>query len=143
PALPRKRGRIYRFTLPRLRGRVGWGLRAFHRQPPRAEQSADRWCVLHTSLVPQRIEAAGDFERRPLADITLERFAVIPNLLDDPVDPILGQSELLAEISLSAEQPFYFRILGFHLLFEIFLTDVEFFGIEHCKVHPFDDVEPL
>src|SRR5262249_16659324 len=92
--------------------------RPYHRSPP-ARKSADRRCVLHASLGPERIEAASDLERRALPDIALEYFAIVADQLDDAIDPILGQSELLAEISFRAEHPLYFRIIGFHLLIKV------------------------
>src|SRR5579884_3058953 len=110
---------------------------------PPVRKSADRRRVLDPSLGPKRIQAACDLERRALPDIAVEDFAIIADQLDDAVDPVLGQSELLAEISLSPKQTFYFRILGFHLLFNIFLIDVQLLGIKHREMHPFDDVEPL
>jgi len=57
---------------------------------------ADRRSVLQAALGPQRILAAGDLERRALADIALEHLAVVTDLLDDRVDPLLVDAERLA-----------------------------------------------
>src|SRR5438270_9855688 len=70
-----------------------------------------RRCVHDAALGPQRVEAAGDLERRALADVALERLAVVTDVLDDAVDPVLGQAELLAERVLHAEQAADFRVV--------------------------------
>src|SRR4051795_8813504 len=47
-------------------------------------RSADRDAVLQTALYPERVKAALDLERRTLADVALEDFAVVAHVLDDP-----------------------------------------------------------
>src|ERR1043166_67220 len=65
---------------------------------------ADRRGVLQAALVPQAVHAARDLERRALPDVLLEHLAVIPDVLDDAVGPVLGKTELLAVIAFGAEQ---------------------------------------
>src|SRR5215831_16674378 len=105
--------------------------------------SADRRCVLQPALGPQCVQSARDLERRALADVALEHLAVISDMLDDAIHPILGQAELLAERTLDPEQALDLRIVGLHLVVDIRLGDVELLGVDHREVHPLDDVEPL
>ena len=51
---------------------------------------ANRRSVLQTALGPQRVQPAHDFQRRALADIAFEAFAVIANMLDYAIRPIVG-----------------------------------------------------
>src|SRR5215467_4476679 len=66
--------------------------------------SAHRRRVHDAALGPQRVQAARDLERRVLSDVALEHLAVVPDMLDDAVDPVLGEAELLAERVLRPEQ---------------------------------------
>src|SRR5208282_312945 len=75
--------------------------------------SANRRPVLQTALRPQCVEAAHDLQRRALADVALETFAVIADVLDDAVRPIVGEAERFTILALAAEQPPRFRIAGF------------------------------
>src|SRR5215470_4803217 len=93
---------------PRPRQRPGrtrcgpWGCGG----PPRAAVhpaelvSPDRRRVLDATLVPQPVDAAADAEPRAAADVALEDFTIIADMLDDTHHPIFGQPELLAEIAL-------------------------------------------
>src|SRR3954463_7877916 len=105
--------------------------------------SADRRRVLEATFGPQRVEAARDLERRALPDILLEHLAVISDVLDDAISPILGQPELLAVVTFGTEQAFDVRVGGFHLLIDVRLGHAQFLGRHHRVVRPLHDVEPL
>src|SRR3954468_8905458 len=66
--------------------------------------SADRWGVLDAALVPQRIDAAGDLQRRAVADVAVEDFAVVTERLDDVIGPVVAEADALAEGAVGAEQ---------------------------------------
>ena len=70
-------------------------------------------------------------------------FAVIADLLDEAIGPILRQPQRLAEIALDAEQAARGRIIGIDLVIDILRGDARLLGVEHGEIHPFDDVEPL
>src|SRR2546426_4355569 len=57
-----------------------------------AHPSPDRRRVLEPALCPQVIEAAGDLQRRSLADVALEHFPIIAHVLDDAHRPVLGET---------------------------------------------------
>src|ERR1700730_14133886 len=110
---------------------------------PRGPRSADRRRVLNPALVPELVEPTGNPEFRAGADVTIEGFAVIADRLDDPRYPILGEAELFAEIAIGAEHALELRLVRFGHVIDVLLGNAEFFGIDHRKQHPFDDIEPL
>src|SRR5438270_3407179 len=76
---------------------------------PAALASPDRRRVLNATLGPQPVDAAADAKPRAGADIALEDFTIVADMLDDAHHPVLGQPELLAEIALSPDQPLDLR----------------------------------
>src|ERR1700709_1150037 len=106
-------------------------------------RSADRRRVLNSALVPELIEAAGNAELRTSADVAVESFAIIADRLHDPGHPILGDTELFAEIAVGAEYPLELRLVRFGHLIDILLGNPEFLGADHGKQRPFDQIEPL
>src|SRR6185312_11227527 len=89
-----------------------------------------------------RIEPARDLERRALPDIALKTLAVIADVLDDAVGPIVGQPNRLAELALDAEEPPHLGIGRFELLVDIAFGDAELFGVEHSLMGPAHQVFP-
>src|SRR6266702_331805 len=75
--------------------------------------SPDGRRILDAALVPEPVEAAADAELRSGSHIALERFAVIADELDDAHDPVLGQTELLAEGSFGSHQSLDLGLRGF------------------------------
>src|SRR5512147_1494016 len=75
--------------------------------------SADRRRVLDSALVPEVVQAAGNLQLRAGADIAVKGLAVIADGLDDPVEPVLGEAELFAEIAVGAESAFQIRLVRF------------------------------
>src|SRR5262249_6753108 len=73
----------------------------------------DGWGVLQAALGPQPVEPALDLEQRAHADIALVAFAVVPDLLDDVVDPLLVDSQRLAHPGGNAEDALDCRIVAF------------------------------
>ena len=57
--------------------------------------------------------------------------------------PILGQTELLAEVAFDAEQTLDLGIVGLQHVVDVLLGDAELFGVQHREVDPLHDVEPL
>src|SRR5215471_8348543 len=104
---------------------------------------ANRRTVLQPALGPQRIEAADDLQGRALTEIALEGLAVIADILDDPIRPIVGEAHPFAILALNAEQAPRLRIVRFQFLVDVGFVDAELFCIEHDIVRPAHDVGPL
>src|SRR5262245_36673684 len=89
------------------------------RMPPKRSPTLEYWLssspdrrrVLDAALGPQPIDAAADAELRPGAHVAFEHLAVIPDLLDDAHRPVLGQTELLAEIAFDAQETSDLRLI--------------------------------
>src|SRR5262245_61493688 len=111
--------------------------------PLRRYRSADRWRVLDSALVPEVVQATGDTELGAGADIAVEGFTVVADMLDDTHYPVLGEAELFAEIAVGTKHALEIRFVGLDHLVDILLGDAQFLGIEHGKQRPFDNVEPL
>src|SRR6516165_9622848 len=105
--------------------------------------SSDRRRVLDAALGPEPVDAAADAELRACSHIALEYFAVIADLLDDAHHPVLGQTELLAEIALDAQQAPDLGLIRFECFVDGLGGYAELLGIEYGVERPFDDVEPL
>src|SRR5690349_12154225 len=69
-----------------------------------SDDSADRQCVHLAALAPQRIDAALELQCRALTDVALVDVAVVPDLLDDVVEPLLAQPQRLAVARIDAQQ---------------------------------------
>src|ERR1700684_1097022 len=89
--------------------------RPFRQETHCFSASPDRRGGLPSALVPERVQAAGDLDRRAHAHVALENLAVIADVLDDAIGPIVGEAEALAETALDAEQPADPRIICFLL----------------------------
>src|SRR5262245_2643204 len=87
---------------------------------------ADRRGVLQAALGPQRVLAAGDLERRALADVALEHLAVVTDLLDDVVDPLLVDAERLAHARRDAEDALDGRVVALQHLVDVLGGDAVF-----------------
>src|SRR5271169_3231753 len=133
PRLRVWRGRLYRLSAI---GLIGSERRA-------CRPLANRRPVLQTALGPQSVEATHDLQGRALPDVSIEHFAVIPDMLDNAVRPVVGQAERFAVLALDTQQPPRFRIVGFQLLVHVRPVDPKFLGIEHDEVRPAHDVRPL
>src|SRR5205085_11069360 len=66
-------------------------------------RSTYRRRVLNSALVPELVEPAGNPQLGAGADVTVKRFAVIADRFDDPRHPILGETELFAEVAVTPE----------------------------------------
>src|SRR3954463_8517221 len=106
-------------------------------------RSADWDAVLQPALVPERVKAALDLERRTLADVALKDFAVVAHVLDDPHPPIVGQASGFAELSLRAEETFDLRVVRLRHLVDVGFGDAEFLRVQHRKVDPAHQIAPL
>src|ERR1700719_2417640 len=105
--------------------------------------SAERRPVLQAALGPQRVETAHDLQRRTLADVAFENFAVIADVLDDAIDPVVGEPERLAVLTLGAEHPPGLRIVGFQFVVDVGLGHAELLGVNHGEMRPAHNVGPL
>src|SRR4051812_17912993 len=105
--------------------------------------SADRQAVLEAALGPERVLAALDLEPGALADGLVEDLAVVADVLDDAVGPIVGQAEGLAVLAFRSEKTLDLRIVRALHLVDIRLGDTELLGIQHGRMGPADDVAPL
>src|SRR3974377_2160865 len=104
---------------------------------------ADRRRVLDAALVPKPIEAAVDLQRRAFADIALEHLPVVTDSLHYPDGPVLGQSELLAEIAFCADKALDLWARGFHHFVHVLRRDSELLGVDHREEDPLYDIKPL
>src|SRR6266508_6180335 len=95
--------------------------------------------VLQPALGPQRVLAAGDLERRALADIALEALAVVTNLLDDVVDPLLVDAERLAHARRRAEDTLDRRVLALQHLVDVLGIDAVLLRLDHGVLRPAHD----
>ena len=93
---------------------------------------------VHSAFWPRLI-----FSRRALADVLLEALAVVADVLDDAVGPVVGQADGFAELAFGAEQALDLRVVGGLHLVDIGLGDAELLGVQHGHVGPADDVAPL
>src|SRR5690606_9601241 len=82
------------------------------REGAMAWRSAHRRCVLQTTLVPQGIEATLDLQLAAGTDVAIEDFRIVADLLDDLYGPVLRQLQVLAEVTLGAQQAGDVRVLG-------------------------------
>src|SRR6185295_140203 len=64
--------------------------------------SADWRRILQPALAPEFVEAASEPERRLLADVAFEALAVIADLLDDVVGPVLREPSHLTHLVFDA-----------------------------------------
>src|SRR4029077_8215351 len=109
----------------------------------RGPRLAHRRRELQPALVPQRVQPARDLHREALPDVALERFAVIADVLDDAIGPVVGEAERLAVLALAAEEALDVGVVRFLLVVDVALRDAELLGVDHGEMRPFDDVEPL
>src|SRR6202034_1595052 len=89
------------------------------RGPGGDEGLAYRRRVLQAALHPQRVQPARNLQRRPLAEIPLEALAVIPDMLDDSIGPVVGEAERFAVLAFGAKEPLRLRLVGFLLFVHI------------------------
>src|SRR5512138_2919447 len=73
---------------------------------------AHRRGVDDAAVLVLRVEAALEADRRAGADELLEDLAVVADLLDDVVGPLVVEPQHLAHVPLGAEEPVDVRIAG-------------------------------
>src|SRR5262245_51577133 len=103
----------------------------------------DRRSILDTALRPEAIEPARNVELRPDPDIAFEHFSIIPYVPHDPHRPVLGEADLLPVASLGADEASHGGLIGRHRGRQSLRRDAKLVGIDHGKVSPLDDIEPL
>src|SRR5262245_27426844 len=96
---------------------------------PPALPSADRRRVLDSALVPEVVQAARNVELGAGADIAVERFTVVADMLDDAHHPVLGEAELFAEVAVAAEHALEVRLVGLGHLVDVLLRNSSLFRI--------------
>src|SRR6188474_3533883 len=104
---------------------------------------ADRRRVLQAALRPQLVQAALDLERAAGADMLVEALAVVPDLLDDVVDPLLVDPERLAHARRDTEDALDRRVLALQHLVDVLRRDAIFLGLDHRVLRPAHDVGEL
>src|SRR6188508_2639458 len=104
---------------------------------------ADRRRVLQAALRPQLVQAALDLERAAGADMLVEALAVVTDLLDDVVDPLLVDPERLAHARRDAEDALDRRVLALQHLVDVLGVDAVLLGLEHRILSPAHDVGEL
>ena len=81
---------------------------------------------------------------RPLrAEVGFVHLAVVADVLDDAIGPVVVDAEQLAEVAFQAEEAPRLRVLGrlLHLI-DIGLGDAEYLAFEHGVVHPLHQPRP-
>src|SRR3990167_1440347 len=106
-------------------------------------RSADWWGVLQAALRPQLVHAAIDLEDAVLADVAVEALAVVTDLLDDVVDPLLVEAERLAHARRDAEDALDRRVVALQHLVDVLGVDAVLLGLEHGEQRPRHDVAEL
>src|SRR5216684_4582896 len=101
-----------------------------------ARPSPDRRRVLEPAFRPQCVEAAGDLQGRSLADIALEHFTIVADVLDDAHGPVLGEAELFAVIAFRAHHALHVGRSGGQRLIDRLLANAQLLGIEHRIMYP-------
>src|SRR5215813_1575806 len=95
------------------------------------QNSPHRRRVLDAALGPEPVNAAADAELRTRSHVAFEHFAVVADLPDDAHHPILGQAELLAEITLDAQEAPDLGLVRFERFVDVLGGYPELLGIEH------------
>src|SRR4051812_38329274 len=106
-------------------------------------RSADRRGVLQAALGPQRVQATLDLERAAHADVAVEALAVVTDLLDDVVDPLLVDAERLAHARRRAEDALDGGIVALQHLVDVLGRDAVFLRLDHGVERPAHDVGEL
>src|SRR5262249_29090000 len=110
---------------------------------PRRSSSPHRRRVLDAALGPQPVDAATDAEFGARSHVAVEHFSIIADLFDDAHRPMLRQPELLAGMSLHAQQAPDLWLVGLQRVVDIPGGYAELLGIEHRIERPLHDIEPL
>src|SRR6185312_11031237 len=92
---------------------------------------ADRRRVLQAALRPQLVQTAVDLERAAGADVLVEALAVVTDLLDDVVDPLLVDAERLAHAGRDAKDALDRRVVALQHLVDVLRRDAVLLGLEH------------
>src|SRR5476651_1694279 len=93
--------------------------------------SAHRRRDHRAALRPERIDAAAELERRALAQIALEALAVIADLFDDVVGPLLVEAEDLAVAVDHAQEALDVEIARRQRFVDVGLADTALLRLEH------------
>src|SRR5689334_8788278 len=105
---------------------------------------ADRRRVHQAAFGPEVVDAARQPDRRLRPEVALEALAVVADLLDDAVRPLLVETEELPGVLGDAEETLDVGILGARLLrIDVALRQAVLLGLEHREQRPADDLEPL
>src|SRR5678816_4150247 len=105
--------------------------------------SADRRGVLQAALRPELVHAAVDLEQRVRTDMLVVALAVVTDLLDDVVDPLLVDPERLAHARRDAEDALDRRILALQHLVDVLRRDAVLLGLDLGEQAPAHDVGEL
>src|SRR5471032_2607092 len=108
-----------------------------------SEGSLERRGEQQAALGPQLVLAALELQRRAHADRALVALAVVPDLLDDVVGPVVADPHHLAELALDAQQAADFGVgrLGLHLV-DILGCNTQRLGRDLGVQHPAHDQLP-
>ena len=70
-------------------------------------------------------------------------FAVVPDLLDDVVHPLLIDADGFAEAGRDAEEALDGRVVALQHFIDVLRGDAHLLGLDHAHQHPFHQIEPL
>src|SRR5215207_1824339 len=83
----------------------------------------NRRSVLQPALRPEIVQATVDLEERAHADVAVEALAVVTDLLDDVVDPLLVDAERLAHAGRDAKDALDARVIALQHLVDVLGVD--------------------
>src|SRR6201991_2790241 len=104
---------------------------------------ADGRSVLQPALRPEIVQPAVDLEDRAHADVAVEALAVVTDLLDDVVDPLLVDSERLAHARRRAEDALDGGVLALQHVVDVLRRDAVLLRLDHGVERPAHDVLEL
>src|SRR5262245_24347585 len=111
---------------------------------PASRLQSPEWDRIHQATVgPQRVLTTFELERRVHADIALVALAVVTDLFDDVVHPLLVDAHRLAIARRDAEETLDCRIVALQHLVDVLRRDAHLLRLDHAHQGPFHEVEPL
>src|SRR3546814_4394894 len=117
------------------------------RRPPRSSRTdtlfpyttlfrSERPRIQRAALGPLLVHTAIQLERAALADVTLEALAIIADLLEDVVAPLLVDAEVLAHARGDTQDALDVRVVALQLVIDVLRGDAVFLTLDHCVQRP-------
>src|SRR5690606_12836942 len=107
-----------------------------------AASSANRQRVHQAAVLPLRVQAAFDLQRAGAAQVAIEAFSVVADLLDDVVGPGVVDSHALARARRDAQDALHGGTGALAHLVDVSRSDAVLLGFQHGVQRPLHDVQP-